>query len=40
MNAVGFLRLGLMVPLPEAESLEEPGAWLLSRCDMLLERPH
>ena len=39
-NAVGFLRRNLMVPLPEAESLEELNAWLLSRCDMLLDRPH
>lgn len=39
-NAVGFLRRNLMVPLPEAGSLAELNAQLLTRCDSLATAVH
>lgn len=34
-NAVGFLRRNLLVPVPEAGSLEEPSRMLRDGCDRL-----
>ncbi|WP_165443634.1 IS21-like element helper ATPase IstB [Olsenella sp. Marseille-P4559] len=34
-NAVGFLRRNLLVPVPEADSLDEPGERLASGCDRI-----